>query len=189
MNVVIMDPLIVQAISIGFGLLLLNAARHKLSARTSFMAVLGDYQLLPETILGPALWLIIGSECVLGCAWFANDAVPAAAVACATSLLLIGYTIAIAINLLRGRVYISCGCGLSNSAAGGQSLSWGLVLRNILLVLIALLAALPGSARALGVFDIATLIATLPAMVLLYIAVTQLLTNSAAIGAWRNVRD
>jgi hypothetical protein len=189
MNVVIIDPLIVKVISIGFGLLLLNAARHKLSDRKSFMATLGDYQLMPATVLKPAVWLIIGSECVLGCAWFAASAESAAVAACATSLLLTGYTLAIAINLLRGRVYVSCGCGLSNSAADGQSLSWGLVLRNILLVLIALLAALPGSTRALGVFDIATLIATLPAMVLLYIAATQLMTNSAAIGAWRNVRD
>ncbi|WP_289141256.1 MauE/DoxX family redox-associated membrane protein [uncultured Brevibacillus sp.] len=48
-------------------------------------------------------------------------------------LLLILYSVAIAINLLRGRRDISCGCG---GVAGNHPISWLLVLRNLLLMFV-----------------------------------------------------
>lgn len=46
----------------------------------------------------------------------------------AAGILLLMYTIAIIINLLRGRNHISCGCG---GLAGDHTLSWWLVTRNL----------------------------------------------------------
>lgn len=88
--------------------------------------VLREYQLLPPN------WLH----------WFARMEIIAEALA--AFLLLVGllqqaaytlaiillsvYSLAIAVNLLRGRREISCGCG---GLAGSHHLSWGLVWRNI----------------------------------------------------------
>lgn len=47
------------------------------------------------------------------------------------ALLLFIYSVAVSVNLLRGRDFISCGCG---GIAGDQALSWKLVLRNIFLI-------------------------------------------------------
>ncbi|CAM5796881.1 MauE/DoxX family redox-associated membrane protein [Brevibacillus borstelensis] len=49
-------------------------------------------------------------------------------------LLLILYSFAIALNLFRGRREISCGCG---GVAGNHRISWLLVVRNLLLMLLA----------------------------------------------------
>ncbi|MBJ6950286.1 hypothetical protein JG666_23760, partial [Vibrio cholerae] len=46
---------------------------------------------------------------------------------CAVLLLLV-YSVAISINLLRGRKEISCGCG---GVLGNHKLSWMLVVRNL----------------------------------------------------------
>lgn len=50
------------------------------------------------------------------------------------SLLLILYSLAITINLIRGRNGISCGCG---GAVGSHQISWFLVLRNLTLMTLA----------------------------------------------------
>jgi hypothetical protein len=98
------------------------------------------------------------------------------------------YGLAIAINLLRGRLHISCGCGLGNSSGENQPLSWMLVLRNILLMALALLPLLPASGRTLAPFDWFTLISALLASALLYFGGSQLLQNQSAIRSWRNPR-
>ncbi|MGO4119283.1 MauE/DoxX family redox-associated membrane protein, partial [Rhizobium ruizarguesonis] len=46
--------------------------------------------------------------------------------------LLVVYSVAITINLVRGRNEISCGCG---GVLGTHNLSWKLVIRNIFLLL------------------------------------------------------
>ncbi|OMF60470.1 hypothetical protein BK141_23290 [Paenibacillus sp. FSL R5-0765] len=58
------------------------------------------------------------------------------------SLLLLVYTIAITINLLRGKTDLSCGC---NGMVGNHNISWVLVMRNIVLVGLCLLGIYFGS--------------------------------------------
>jgi hypothetical protein len=74
-------------------------------------------------------------------------------------------------------------------SAENQHLSWMLVLRNTLLVAVALQALTPVSGRALGGLDWLTLIAALIASGFLYLGGSQLLQNGAAIRSWRNPRD
>jgi Methylamine utilisation protein MauE len=184
-----MDPLIGKTIAIGFCLLFFTAARHKLVTHGAFAAVLRDYQLIPPELTSVLAWMLIGLEFLLGFAWLFSGWVPVVAVSAVTAILLATYALAIAINLWRGRVFIDCGCGLSTSGAGGQHLSWGLVLRNIVLIGAAMLAAWPASTRVLGLADYATLTAALLAATFLYIASAKLLTNSAAISLWRDGDD
>lgn len=183
-----MDPLFVKWSSLAFAGLLLLAARHKFDSLPAFRAVLRDYRLLPDALVAPASWMIPSAELLIAVAWLATwtGAVPAAAAATATAALLASYTVAIAVNLLRGRRYVSCGCALTGGE--GEYLSWGLVLRNVMLLALALGATPPASAREVGAGGYAVLAAALFASVLLYLAASQLLRNAAAIGSWRRDR-
>ncbi|HEX5789044.1 MAG TPA: MauE/DoxX family redox-associated membrane protein [Woeseiaceae bacterium] len=184
-----MASLLVTWAALFFSGLLLLAASHKVFSLAVFRAVLRDYALLPDAFVAPASVAIPVAEAMLAAAWLAAAAnvLAATAAAAATVALLTAYTLAIAVNLLRGRRYISCGCGLAGG--GAEYLSWGLVLRNAFLVGVALLAAAPVPAYASGPGGYAVLVVALLAAVILYAAAAQLLRNGAAIGAWRQARE
>jgi len=180
------DPLIIRALTIALALMLIGAAWHKLPSQQKFAAIVADYRLLPQSMVPLVSWLIPVTEILLGFAWLTGGAT--ALVAPLTALMFLIYGLAIAINLLRGRLHISCGCGLGNSSGENQPLSWMLVLRNILLMALALLPLLPASGRTLAPFDWFTLISALLASALLYFGGSQLLQNQSAIRSWRNPR-
>ena len=180
------DPLIIRVLMIALGLMLVGAAWHKLSSVQKFAAIVADYRLLPPFAVPLASWLIPATEILLGLALLAG--VATALVAPLTALMFLVYGLAIAVNLLRGRLHISCGCGLGNSSGENQPLSWVLVIRNILLMVLALLPLLPATGRALAPLDWFTLVAALSASCLLYFGGSQLLQNQSAIRSWRNPR-
>lgn len=178
-----LDPLVLTVVAVAFGLLFLLGAVHKLTALADFRPVLADYHLLPAGLVPAAAILIGVIEAAIGAAWlFAPDkALPAIA----TVALLLLYASGIAINLGRGRTHISCGCSFGRSAGGDDLLSWGLVVRNLVLVAVAGAAFLPAAERSFGSLDYFTLVATLLVAVLVFAASNQLIRNRAAIRAWR----
>ena len=178
-----LDPLILKLVSICFALLFLLAAVHKLTALGNFRSTLAAYQLLPDVLLVPLSIAVPVFEALLGGAWLLN--LDRVSVAIASTILLAAYTAAIAINVVRGRVHIDCGCGMASSAGRDQTVSWRLVVRNAFLIIAALTATLPAGERSIGPLDYATLVAALLAVVLLYGAANQLISNGAAIGTWR----
>jgi len=109
-----------------------RAVWHKLSQRPSFQAELSAYRLLPVSFTLPAVYGLAAAEifCTLGLL-FSNTAIVVA-----MTLLLI-YAMAIAVNLWRGNRHIDCGCG--GWLSPRKTLSWALVLRNLLLALLALI--------------------------------------------------
>jgi len=182
-----LDPLVLKLASIGFGLLFLLAAVHKLTEFQKFRATFAAYEIMPDAMIAPVSALVPAIEGLLGAAWLLG--IQAGFAAIASAALLGSYACAIAINLLRGRVHIDCGCSMGISAGRDQQLSWGLVARNSILIIAALTATLPATERAIGLLDYVTLVAGLLAIVLLYGAANQLLSNGAAIGTWRNRHD
>ena len=182
-----LDPLILKLVSIGFGLLFLLASVHKLSDFSRFRATLTAYQIMPGALIAPLSFLVPVVEALLGVGWLFG--IQTTAVALASTLVLAGYTSAIAINLLRGRIHIDCGCSMGAAAGRDQQLSWGLVIRNSILIIAALTATFPASERTIGFVDYMTLVAGMLAIVMLYGATNQLLSNGAAIGTWRNRHD
>jgi hypothetical protein len=181
------DPLPVTLVSIAMGLLLAGAAWHKARAFAVFAAVLADYQLLPPVLSAPAARLLPLAEAALAMGWLSGSARPL--VAGLTAGLFAVYGAAIAVNLLRGRVHISCGCGLGGTAGAEQLLSWGLVLRNALLIGLCLLPLSPVTQRPFTALDYATLGAALLTTALLYFGAIQLMQNSAGMRAWRKPGD
>ncbi len=171
---------------IALALMLIGAAWHKLSSQQKFEAIVADYQLLPQWAVPLVAWLIPVTEILLGFAWLTGVASTLAAPL--TALMFLVYGLAIVVNLLRGRLHISCGCGLGNSSGENQPLSWMLVFRNILLMVMAMLPMLPVTGRTLAPFDWLTLVLALLAAALLYFGGSQLLQNQSAIRSWRNPR-
>ena len=182
-----LDPLILTTISIGFGLLFLLAAVHKFSTAQQFRVILEEYQVIPQVFAGPITRIVPLLEVLLSIGWL--TAYRPELVAISSAALLTMYTSAIGLNLLRGRIHIGCGCGVGGSSDGDQQLSSGLILRNAILIAIALIAAMPVAARPFAVLDYVTIGTTLLASALLYAGANQLLANGAAIGTWRNKHD
>jgi uncharacterized membrane protein YphA (DoxX/SURF4 family) len=176
------DPLLLRVIAFGFAVLFIGAAWHKLSSLDRFEAILRDYRLLPALASRPLALLIPAIELTLGLGWVLGLLPRIAALASAG--LLAAYALAIGINLVRGRIYIDCGCGFGASTDKEQALSSSLVTRNILLLGLALLSLVPVTERDLGITDYVVVLAGLLTAILLYAGSEQLIKNRAAIMTW-----
>src|SRR6187402_457084 len=107
---ILIDPLYSAIVQWTFGLLLLGTAWHKLRGLQEFQAIIRDYRLLPGFGVWPIALLLVSVEALLGLAWLL---LPYQALIAGLSSGLVGiYALAIAINLLRGRQNIDCGCHL-----------------------------------------------------------------------------
>ena len=183
-----LDPLIIKAISVGMGVMFLVAAYHKLAEGPNFRVTLLEYQLLPEFLVSPMSRVLPLVELLLGGSWllaFYQQSMTAIG----SAILLGTYAVAIGINLMRGRHYIDCGCGFGGKSDSEQFLSGGLVMRNLILMALALITLFPVAERTLGFGDYATLAATLFATTLLFGASNQLIANRASINTWRKGND
>lgn len=177
------DPLIARVIGFGFAVLFIGAAWHKLSTPERFAAILRDYQLLPAFLIRPLTFLIPAIEVTLVLGWISGLATWITAMTSAA--LLATYALAMAINIVRGRIYIDCGCGFGAAAGEEQALSSSLVTRNILLIGVALLSLVPTTARGLGIIDLIIVLVSVLIAILLYASSEQLIQNRAAIVTWR----
>lgn len=177
------DPLLTRAIAFGFAILFIGAAWHKLSAPERFAAILRDYQLLPAVLIRPLTFLIPAIEMTLVLGWISG--LSPWITTMTSAVLLATYALAMTINIVRGRIYIDCGCGFSGSAGEEQTLSPGLVARNILLIGVALLSLVPTIERGLGMADLLIGSATVLIAILLYASSGQLIRNRVAIITWR----
>lgn len=115
------------------GIVFLRSARGKIADIASFARGLSAYQLLPTWAIASLAWLLPLLELLLALAFLVGWMLPI--ISLAAVLLLITFIVAIIINLRRGRT-ISCNC---HGSSAQTPISWGLVTRNILLVMLALL--------------------------------------------------
>jgi Methylamine utilisation protein MauE len=124
----------------------LRGAAHKFLHFPWFVHTLAEYRILPSTLSAPAAGLLLASEVALTLGLGLPQTRAFAAFASAA---LVGlYGIAVAVNLLRGRTRIDCGCG-----DAGNGLSWFHVLRNAALIGFALVAAQSPSSADTGPLD------------------------------------
>ena len=151
------------------------AVIHKLMAPAAFVGTLQSYRLVPESLLVPAAWGVIGAELIAALALLANSR---AGSFLALALLLL-YSFAISINLVRGRRDIDCGCA---GPYVRQTLSYWLVARNALFVTAALVTLGPSSGRGLGVLDWFTAIAAVATFLVIHFAANQIVFVSHRYG-------
>lgn len=111
----------------------------------AFQGVVKQYELMPTGVVPLASAAVVAAELCVPVLSF----VSLSSALFLAAFLLGGYASGIAINLLRGRTHIDCGCSLN--AKTDQRIHWGMVGRNTVLVLGALAGvwAMPISAMAL----------------------------------------
>jgi hypothetical protein len=150
------DPVVELSICAGLALLFAVAAWHKASDQARFAGVLRAYEVLPSWLALPATRLVPMLEASIAMGLLYAPTRRAAALAAVT--LLVAYTMAISLNLVRGRREIDCGCFAASSRV---PLSNWLVLRNVVVIASACTLLLPVRARALIWVDGLTIAAAL----------------------------
>src|ERR1700687_2464992 len=172
----LIDPVLHIILHGALALLLLWAALHKLRDVAAFRTALAAYELLPARAVKVVAVMLITAEIGIGGSLLMRGAVAPFA---ATGLLCV-YTAAIAVNLWRGRRHIDCGCV---GAAARRPLSSALVMRNAVLIALALMSALPVAMRSLAWIDGVTIGAGIAMLVLLYVAADGLIASGPRIAA------
>ena len=167
------DPIFIIASALAIAVLLASAATHKLRAPARFAKQLADYQLLPEALVRPGARVMPLLELTIAFALLVPVSRSWAALTAAGLITL--YAAAIGINLRRGRRDIDCGCAGPDQA---QPLRPVLLLRNSVLIALALLASVVPLARDLNLFDGFVTIAASAVALLIYAAADGLLANS-----------
>lgn len=167
------DPLFTLTGALCTAVILASAATHKVRAPARFSAQLQAYQLLPSALVRPIARGLPWLELALAFALLLPLSRTGAAWAAAALLAL--YATAMAINLWRGRKDIDCGCAGPHQRQPIRPL---LLIRNGLLVTVALLAAWQPESRALGLFDAFVVLAASAVALLIYAAADGLLANS-----------
>lgn len=153
-------------------LVLLGAAWHKLSEPHAFLSALAAYRVVPLPLLDPLAKAIPWAEVVIAGGLLVPFSRLGALYAAAALFAL--YGTAIALNLLRGRSYIDCGCG-----GAAHPLSWGLVVRNAVLAVAALAVTSPTAERAFDWLDAVTLVAGVLAFYGAYLMADELLRQAS----------
>lgn len=124
------------------GLVLVKAAMGKLRSWGLLEGVIQNYRILPEPLVRPTAIALPPVELALGAALLVRPGL--AGLACAGALL-VAFALAMAVNVLRGRTEIDCGCFQSDLR---QPLGWSLVIRNLLLAATLIASAFAGAETA-----------------------------------------
>jgi uncharacterized membrane protein YphA (DoxX/SURF4 family) len=132
----LLQPTLTVFLRTFLALLFVVAAISKLQHREEFYGVVRNFRLTPDWLSRPLATLLPVAELAVAAGLLIRPLAPWAA-AFAAALLLV-FAVAIAVNVLRGRVAIDCGCFRQGMK---QPLSWLLVLRNVALAAAALLVA------------------------------------------------
>lgn len=142
------DPVLQLAAALTLALVFGGGALSKMTAWAELEGVVANFRVLPRGLVPAAAWALPPVELLLALGvLIPATRVPAALVMAA---LLAAFAAAIAINIGRGRIDIDCGCFRSSLK---QNLSWWLVLRNAVLILVSGACLLSPLARDLGWAD------------------------------------
>lgn len=163
------DPVVSGILRAALAWVFAQAALHKLRDASGFTAIVRGYRLVPEAAAPIVTAALVPCECVAVAALVLPGLAPAGAAMVA--LLLVVYSIAIGINLARGRRDVDCGC---LGPGHRQTLSGWLLVRNAALLGISVAVALPVSTRPLGWLDAVTGMGGALVVVLIFSAGTRL---------------
>lgn len=167
------DPLFTLSITWGLAILFALAGLHKLTAQVATREAITAYQLLPIRLVDTAATVLPLAELLVAiCLLLPSSRRLALAVA---TVFLTVYATAIAINLFRGNLSLDCGCSFGSTQ---QTVSWGLVHRNLVLALLAIAATFPSTARNYGAADFASCAFAVVVSGVLYMTVNNLLANA-----------
>jgi uncharacterized membrane protein YphA (DoxX/SURF4 family) len=169
-HVLMLDPAI-GAVLVGcYVLLLVGAASHKLRNLALFAEVFAGYGMAPALHRWRLTWLVPVFELLAALGLLLPASRRAAAAAAAA--LLLGYAIAILVNLRAGRDLVTCGCGGPDER---RPIAGWMVWRNLLLAVGLAVAMLPWDTRPLEWTDALTFAGGVTTLALLYSFAQRLL--------------
>ena len=167
------DPAFADLLALALGAIFATSGAMKLGDLELFEGAAANYRLLPRRLERPFAWTLPLVECFsAGGMLFSATRLAAASM---LLLLLAIFSGAIAINLARGRRNIDCGCF---GPALRQELSGWLLARNLLLMVMAGLAAMPASARPIVWIDLVTIGMGAMTLIILYASANVALGNA-----------
>ncbi|MGH7905278.1 MAG: MauE/DoxX family redox-associated membrane protein [Candidatus Binataceae bacterium] len=167
-----MDPAVTWLVSLGAAIIFIASSAMKLRDLGMFESAVDNYRILPELLVKPLAYLIPLIELI---AAIAIAAPPSRTAGAAVLLaLLAAFTLAIVVNLARGRYDVDCGCF---GPALKQTLSWWLVARNGALAIVLALALLPEAARPLDPLDGVTIGFGVATLIVLYVSINYVFAN------------
>ena len=168
-----MDPVADITVRAALALLFALATMHKLWDMAGFRTALAGYRLVPTRLVGAAAATLAGAE-LLTVALLAGSAAWRSAGPMVAAMLLLLYGGAVAVNLVRGRRDIDCGCGRPGAR---RPLSGWLLARNATLAAAALVVLLPVTPRPLLWLDALTVAGAVAGLAIMYAATERLLVN------------
>lgn len=123
------DSSVVLAARVLLGAVLAVTGIGKLANHRTFVLIVRSHKLVPEASVAALCWFLPITEIVLATLLFSGTLLPLAALGAAG--LLVAFSVAISLNLVRGHRDAPCGCcGDANSGRIG----WHMVLRNLGLI-------------------------------------------------------
>jgi len=167
------DPAIRDLLAGSLALIFGASSVMKIRDLEMFEGSIANYQLLPASIEQPLAYLLPILE--FACAAGLMISKVRAAAALGLLILLLLFTGAIGINLMRGRVNIDCGCF---GPLLRQALSGWLLLRNIFLMILAAPMLLPENGRVIEALDLPTIVLGAATMVTLYASANFAIGNA-----------
>jgi hypothetical protein len=177
-----LDPAVGCLIALSLAALFAFAGFHKLTHR-EFAEALGAYRLLPTLAVRSASRVLPWMELATAAGLCVPATRPQACIAAAALMLVYGS--AIAINLVRGRRDLDCGCALAHER---RPIAPWMLARNGLIALSALALALPWAQRPLAPLDYLTVGVGACAAALLYASIDVLLGRVVPRGAFARAR-
>jgi hypothetical protein len=170
---VVNDPVVGLVAIATLVLVFAAASASKIRAWEDFVGVVQNYRILPDVLSRPVAYAL---PLVEGAVALGLGIGPARPYAAMVAIALLGvFSVAVGVNLARGRRYIDCGCFRFGMR---QSLSWWLPARNAALVVVALVAARADlTSRLLTWLDTVTVTGGAAALFLLHVAATSVLAQ------------
>ena len=166
------DPVVTWIAALATSLVFAASAAMKLRNLELFESAVINYRIVPEIFARPLAYLIPITELAgaLALLWPAWRSAGAGLIL----VLLAVFTLGIAINLMRGRFDVDCGCF---GPALRQTLSWWLVVRNGALAAMVAPLLLPPESRALTWLDGFTIAIAVLVVLTLYASINYAFAN------------
>ena len=171
------DPVVTWLAAVALAGIFGWSAALKLTDIEMFAGALANYRLVPRALETPFAWVVPLCESAAAAGLLLPRTRPIAAVGLV--LLLCLFSGAIAINLIRGRTNIDCGCF---GPALRQDLSGWLLVRNAGLMVLAAILVAPMAARPIEWIDFVTIGLGAATLVTLYAGANQANGNAPRTG-------
>ena len=178
MTALVYEPVVIIFCQLSLTVIFGLGAWGKFRELEEFTGIVRNYRLLPELAIRPVAYLMPVLETAIAVTLLAGTVHPYPAKG--AFVLLAIFALAIGINILRGRRYIDCGCFKTTLK---QRLSWWLVVRNgLLMVMAAVLVVTGGSAdmmtRPIAFLDVYTGTMATIVVVMFYVVLSHVLSEA-----------